>query len=104
MTGELLVTPEKLTATANAFKNAASRTRSTTSQMMTTANSLNSSWRGEAASAYDKKFRALQDDMEKIYRKIAEHSDDLIKMAENYKAAETGIQNSTSGLNQDPVQ
>lgn len=88
MEGILKVTPEKLISTANEFNGTGSQVRALTQSMLDTVNSMKSIWQGEAATAYSTKFNALQDDMEKMNRMIAEHVTDLNEMARQYQSAE----------------
>ena len=89
MTGNLLVTPEKLISTADEFNGINGQVNTLTQTMIDTINSLNSTWAGEAATAYNSKFNELNDDMQRISRMIVEHSNDLKEMASNYQTAES---------------
>lgn len=88
MEGIIKVTPEKLTSTADEFNSTNSQIKNLTQQMLTTVDSLKSSWEGEAATAYNTKFHQLEDDMDKMHRMINEHVNDLKEMANQYKTAE----------------
>lgn len=103
MTGNLLVTPEKLIASAGEFSTMASNVKSLTDNMMSTINALNSTWAGEAHTAYASKFTSLEDDMNKIFRMITEHSNDLQEMAQNYITAESTNVDSGSSLPADVI-
>lgn len=103
MTGNLLVTPEKLIASASEFSSMASSVKALTDNMMSTINSLNATWAGEAHTAYATKFHALEDDMNKIFRMITEHSNDLQEMAQNYMTAESTNVDSGSSLPADVI-
>ena len=103
MTGNLLVTPEKLISTADDFDAVNSQVRTLTQQMIDTINSLSSTWAGEAATAYNSKFLELNDDMEKISRMITEHANDLKEMANNYKTAESSNVETASTLAGDVI-
>lgn len=89
MTGNLLVTPEKLISTAEEFSSINSQITSLTSNMIETINSLSSTWAGEAATMYNSQFTSLQDDMARIASMINEHVNDLKEMGKNYQTAET---------------
>jgi len=89
MTGNLLVTPEKLISTAGEFSNIGGQINTLTQQMLEIINSLTATWGGEAHTAYSTKFNSLNDDMTRIYRMIIEHSNDLQEMARNYQQAES---------------
>lgn len=88
MEGILKVTPDKLTTTANTFNSTNSQIQNLTQNMLNTVNSMNSTWQGEAATAYSAKFKSLEDDMQKMHRMIEEHVKDLNEMARNYQQAE----------------
>lgn len=98
MTGNLLVTPEKLMSASNEFSTNANEVRNITNKMVETVTSLNSTWSGEAATAYQRKFNELNDDMAKIYQMINEHNMDLMEMARNYQNAEQTNTNASSPL------
>ena len=103
MTGNLLVTPEKLISTSQEFSGAASQVQTITNQMMETINSLASTWAGEAHTAYHTQFNALNDDMARIHKMIMEHSTDLTEMAANYKQAESTNVEAGSSLQADVI-
>lgn len=103
MTGNLLVTPEKLISTSQEFSSSASQVQQLTNQMMELVNGLSSTWGGEAHTAYHTKFSGLKDDMTRIHRMIMEHSNDLNEMAANYKKAESTNVEAGSALNADVI-
>lgn len=103
MTGNLLVTPEKLISTSQEFANCGSQVNTITQQMIQIVQSMGTTWVGEANTAYTSKFNSLQDDMTKIYRMITEHVNDLQEMARNYQAAETANVETAGGLAADII-
>ncbi len=103
MTGNLLVTPEKLISTSQEFSNLGSQVNSITQQMLQIVASLGATWAGEANTAYAGKFNSLEDDMTKMYRMINEHVQDLQDMARNYQQAETANVETSSGLQSDVI-
>ena len=103
MTGNLLVTPEKLISTAQEFSSCGSQVNSITQQMLQIVRSMNTLWSGEANTAYATKFNALEDDMTKINRMISEHATDLQEMARNYQQAEALNVETASALQQDVI-
>ncbi len=103
MNGELLVTPQELKNTANNFKTINGRVKSITDQMMQKVKSLRTSFEGDAANAYIRKFEALQEDMRQIYNKINEHVEDLNEMATNYERAESTNVQTNSALKTDYI-
>lgn len=98
---KLHVSPEKLYSTSAEFSMKASEVQNLNQQMMTTINSLSSSWTGDAAVLYNTHFKGLEDDMNKIYRMIMEHSNDLSEITKNYLTAETQNTETASGLRSD---
>lgn len=90
MEGILKVTPEKLLQTSSEFSSLGTQMKNLTGEMMNLVKSLNSIWQGEAASAYESRFDSLSPDMEKLYRMVQEHVQDLQEMAKQYQSAETG--------------
>lgn len=93
-----VVTPERLIEASSNFGNTNKNVRQLTEEMIAIVNSLNFVWEGEAHDTYNGKFMQLQNDMDRIYRMIDKHVTDLIASAENYKAAETGSNQSNSSL------
>lgn len=104
MAGILRVTPEKLQSTASSFEGTASTVNNLTQQMTSIVTGLSGQvWSGEAATAYVNKFNGLQDDMNRIYKMIQEHSTDLIEMAQQYIAAETANTEAANSLSSDVI-
>ncbi len=102
--GILRVTPEKLQSTAASFEASGSSVQSLTQQMTSIVTSLSGQiWSGTAASAYVSKFNGLQDDMDRIYKMIKEHSDDLITMAQQYSTAESANADLANSLSSDVI-
>lgn len=98
MEGILKVTPEKLLEASGTFATTGSQIQNLTGEMMSLVTSLNSIWQGEAAGAFAGKFKQLQTDMDKLYRMIEEHAEDLQEMASQYQKAESGNTEQGSGL------
>ena len=88
MTGTLRVTPEKMLAVSGQFGQSDSTVNGLTQQMMDIVTQLNSTWAGEAATAYYSKLKGLEGDMQKLHRMIQEHTTDLSDMAKTYQEAE----------------
>ncbi len=103
MQGELMVTPQVLKNTSNSF-NASNRAVNTTmNSMMEKVKALRSAFEGDAASAYIQQFMRLQEDMNQINRKIAEHVQDLQEMATNYERSEQKNVQANRGLKTDYI-
>lgn len=103
MTGVLRVTPEKLISTAQQFSQSSSTVQSITSNMLETVTQLNSTWSGEAATAYYTKAKSLQESMNKMVRMIQEHSTDLQTMASNLQEGEKGALEVANQLKTDVI-
>lgn len=103
MEGMIKVSPEVLNRTASDFSSQGSKLNNTTNQMMELVQSLSSSWQGEASNAYLTKFKALEDDMQKMFRMVQEHSRDLQEMAENYSLAEQQNEEEAADLSADVI-
>lgn len=103
MDGILKVDPQKLISTADEFNTTGGQVKSLTDQMISIIDSLKSAWEGEAATAYNTKFHALQDDMDKMYRMIQEHVKDLNEMAQQYITAENTNIDTGSSLSGDVI-
>lgn len=103
MSGTLRVTPEKLISTAQSFSSSAGTVQNLTSNMLSTIENLNSSWAGEAATAYYTKARGLQESINKMIKMINEHSTDLQAMAQVYQETERMAQETASALQTDVI-
>lgn len=99
MEGILRVTPEKLLQTSGEFAALGSQMKSLTGEMLSLVRKLNGVWQGEAATAYGNRFDSLSPDMEKLYRMVQEHVQDLQEMARQYQTAEKGNMDQGSSLN-----
>ncbi len=88
MQGQILVTNEELSTTANDFNQKGQDIRNYMNQMMSRVDSLSGSWEGEAAEAYKRKFKSLEDDIQRMLSMINEHVNDLNEMAGVYKSVE----------------
>ena len=86
--GIIKVNPDLLNSTASEFGGQATALQNLTGQMMNIVSGLTSAWQGEASTDYIGKFQGLQDDMDKMFRMIQEHSTDLQEMATAYINAE----------------
>lgn len=98
MTGNLLVTPEKLLSTSEEFNSTMSQVTALTTSMMDLVHSMKGSWEGDAATAYQNKFNELQDDIQRIATMIGEHVKDLNEMGVKYLEAEKKSQEITNSL------
>lgn len=103
MQGTLKVTPEQLDAAAGEFSTKAGDVRNITNNMTQLVIGLSSAWEGEAATAYTRKFRELDDDIQKLVRMIQEHSADLSEMAKIYREAESANENEAQALAGDVI-
>lgn len=99
MEGILKVTPEKLIQTSGDFSGSGIQIKNLTGEMMEQVQGMRGIWQGEAASAYGNKFHSLQNDMDRLYRMVQEHANDLQEMAAHYQKAEEGNTQQGAGLN-----
>lgn len=88
MQGQILVTNEELSRTANEFNQKGQNIRNYMNQMLSQVEALSKSWEGEAAEAYRRKFKSLEDDIQRMLSMINEHVNDLNEMAGVYKNVE----------------
>lgn len=98
MEGSLKVTPEKLIQTAGEFSVIGNQMKHLTGEMLSLVKGMNSIWQGEAATAYDSRFTGLAPDMDRLYRMVQEHAQDLQEMAKQYQQAESGNIQQGNGL------
>lgn len=103
MEGIIKVSPQLLTSTASEFSSQGSAVSSLTGEMMNLVTGMTSVWEGDAANAYITKFRALEDDIQKMIRMIQEHSTDLEEMARIYGDADTQNMEDANSLSADVI-
>jgi len=103
MQGYLKVTPEKLLSSSEEFGATGQQMSNLTNEMMNLVMSLKGIWSGEASMAYGNKFSSLQTDMDKLYRMVLEHSQDLSEMARGYSEAETTNMDTGNSLNSNVI-
>jgi WXG100 family type VII secretion target len=103
MEGIIKVTPEQLISTANEFSTVGTTVNNLTSEMTNTVNSLNQVWEGDAAKAYNTKFKGLEDDIQKLNSMIQEHVKDLTAMAQVYQNAEKASIDEINTLSSDVI-
>lgn len=101
--GIIKVNPETLNSTASEFGNQAGNLQNLTGQMMTLVTGFSSAWQGEASTAYISKFQGLQDDMDRMFRMIQEHSTDLQEMSTTYINAESQASEVAQALSSDVI-
>ncbi len=89
MEGILKVTPEKLIQTSGEFAALGNSMKNLTGEMLSLIKGMNGVWQGEAATMYGNRFEGLAPDMEKLYRMVQEHVQDLQEMAKQYQSAES---------------
>lgn len=103
MEGILKVTPEKLLQTSGEFAAIGNQMKGLTGEMLSVVKGLSGIWQGEAAASYGNKFDSLSPDMEKLYRMVQEHVQDLQEMAAGYKNAESGNLDKSNSLNSNVI-
>lgn len=104
MTGTLKVTPAKLKSTATAFQTTGNQVKNTTQQMTNLVTSLTGNvWSGDAASTYTKKFKGLQNDINRMVKMINEHVKDLNDMASQYEKTEAANKEIANALSSDVI-
>lgn len=103
ISGNLRVTPEKMIAISGQFGDSNNTIRNLTTSMLNIATALKATWGGEAATVYYQKVNGLQGDMNKLYKMVKEHTDDLQLMAKTYQTAERANQATASSLKNDQI-
>ena len=103
MTGTLRVTPEELARTSAEFGSKATTVQGITNNMLQLVKGLSSAWRGDANTAYTNKFNGLEDDMNRLYKMIDEHSKDLQEMSNMYRTAEEANVEESNSLPADAI-
>lgn len=103
MEGNIIVTTEQLTSTAEEFSAQGTVISNLTTEMVQKVTALSSAWEGEAATAYINKFNSLEDDIQKMIRMINEHVQDLNEMANAYRQVEDANLEDINGLSSDVI-
>lgn len=104
MTGKLNVDPAQLRQAANAFDDMGNQIKGLTNSMTDTVRQITGDvWSGDAASTYVNKFNGLQDDIDRMIRKINEHVADLNAMARTYEETENKNQELANTLQVDAI-
>lgn len=104
MTGTLKAEPGKLKSAASSFESTGRQIQRLTTSMTQTVNEMTGRvWSGDAAAAYTKKFKSLEDDINRMIRMINEHVKDLNQMASEYEKSETQNQNLANSLKADVI-
>ena len=98
MQGILKVDPKKLSEAAELFKTQATTVNGKTQEMLSIVAQSMSIWQGDAANAYNSKFKGLETDMSKLYKMITTHADALQEMAAEYISAETKNEQTSAAL------
>lgn len=89
LTGILKVSSAQLSSYAGTFENSAIRVQNLTNHMIDTVCEVSEYWKGGASTMYYRKFKALENDMRRMFNMMREHSEDLKQMARNYENAES---------------
>lgn len=103
MEGQLRVTPQELINTSTEFSTRGQQVNKLTQEMLTMVSNLSGSWEGDASGAYTRKFAELSGDIQQIYNKIKEHSDDLQQMAQKYEQAENAATEAHTAMPSDLI-
>lgn len=103
MTGNLLVTPEKLRETAQMFSDNGTTVKQITQEMLDIVHSIRGTWAGDASNAFQNKFDALEGSMNAIFKMIQDHASNLQEMARNYESAENTNTQATNSLPSDLI-
>ena len=104
MTGTLKVTPQKLRSTATSFQTTGNQVKTLTTEMTTLVTGLTGNvWSGDAASAYVKRFKGLQNDINRMVKMINEHVADLQTMATEYEKTEEANLTAANALTSDVI-
>lgn len=105
MTGTFKVEMGKFRITSGAFQHTGHQMKHLADQMESLVNGISENvWSGDAARAYQKKFRDLNDDVRKMLRMVDEHVKDLHEMCREYEAAENKAESLANSLASDVIQ
>ena len=89
MTGiNLKVSPDILKAKAQEIRNEISRFEADWNQLLQIVQNTKGYWAGDASTAHQNQIKNYQDEFERIIKRLKEHPDDLLKMANIYEKSE----------------
>lgn len=84
----LKVSPRELKAKAEEIQNQIKGFQSSWEQASYVIQNTKGYWIGDAGNAHQKQFEQYKEDVERIIRRLQEHPEDLLKMADLYEQAE----------------
>lgn len=99
----LRVDAQVLISTAESFQGSGSTISTLVNEMVNIVVNLCSIWETDAANVFISRFRALEDDIQKMTKMIAEHVSDLQTMAQNYIKADEESANLAESLSGDVI-
>lgn len=85
---ELKVSPDVLKSKSAEIKSQIARFESYWNQMAQIVQNTKGYWVGEASNSHQKQFKDYQEDVKRITKRLKEHPDDLLKMADIYEKTE----------------
>lgn len=90
--GSIKVSTEELLAKAGSVSQRIGEVKRSFQRMTNIVKGSRQYWQGEAGDIHRKTFSDKEEILQEILRRFAEHSNDLIEMANNYQGAETAIE------------
>lgn len=99
----LKVTPDTLKAKAQEIEGQISRFESYSNQLAQIIKNSKGYWVGDASNSHQKQFADYQEDITRIIKRLKEHPEDLLKMADLYETAETEAAKIANALPDDVI-
>ena len=100
---QLKVTPEVLKAKAQEITTQINKVQSDWNKVSTLVENSKSYWEGEASEVHRRLKKELDDDVERIIKRLKEHPQDLLKMADIYLDADRQVTLAISSLPDDVI-
>lgn len=85
---ELKVSPDVLKSKSADIKSHIARFESYWNQMAQVVQNTKGYWVGEASNSHQKQFKDYEEDVKRIIKRLKEHPDDLLEMADIYEKTE----------------
>ncbi|MDO4555391.1 MAG: WXG100 family type VII secretion target [Lachnospiraceae bacterium] len=100
---QLKVTPDRLKEKSQEITNQINRFESYWKQLSQLVKNSKSYWVGDASNSHQKQLSDYTTDVERIIKRLREHPEELLEMAEIYEEAEEKAQSIASALPDDVI-
>lgn len=99
----LKVTPNELKSKAGSIKTQITNLQNAWKDISSTIDQSKNYWEGDASDAHQKSKREIEDDVTTLFKRLLEHPNDLLKMADIYEEAEQSAESLANTLPGDVI-